>query len=69
MNLTNTSAANFVMDELALYQGTVSQSSINADFSFSHANPGNLNYKNISIIFWLNSKLNLRISDSLLAIQ
>ena len=51
MNLTNTSAANFVMDELALYQGTFSQSSINADFSFSHANPGNLNYKNISIIF------------------
>lgn len=51
INLTNTSTANFVMDELALYQGTFSQSSINSDYSFSHANPGNINYKNISILF------------------
>jgi hypothetical protein len=47
MNLTDTSTASFIMDELALYQETFSESSIKADYSFYIANPGNINYKNI----------------------
>ncbi len=47
MNLTDTSTASFIMDELALYQRTFSESSIKDDYSFYIANPGNINYKNI----------------------
>lgn len=47
MNLTDTSTASFIMDELALYQRTFSESSIKDDYSFYNANPGNINYKNI----------------------
>jgi hypothetical protein len=47
MNLTDTSTASFIMDELALYQDTFSESSIKDDYSFYITNPGNINYKNI----------------------